>query len=126
MLDHALYQSIFSSGPIGAYILSPSADRIILDVNEAFLRNVGHTRDQLVDRCLFEAFPADSNDPLETGVAALGASLARVIATGLSQSMPTQRYPIRTVGEDTLVCRSGNGPYDLDCRHRIRISQVER
>ena len=100
MLDRALYQSIFANAPIGAYILSPSADPVILDVNEAFLRNVGHAREQLVDRPLFEALPADPNDPLDTGVEALRASLARVIASGQPQAMPTQRYPIRTIGAD--------------------------
>jgi PAS domain S-box-containing protein len=100
MMDPALYQSIFSNGPIGAYILSPSADPIILDVNEAFLRNVDHTREQLVGQPLFQALPADPNDPLDTGVEALRASLVRAIATGQPQSMPTQRYPIRTIDED--------------------------
>jgi PAS domain S-box-containing protein len=100
MLDLELYQSIFANSPIGAYILSPSDDPIILDVNEAFLRNVSHAREQLVGRPLFEALPADPNDPLDTGIDALRASLARAIATGQPQSMPTQRYPIRTVGEN--------------------------
>ena len=99
MLD-ALYQSIFAHGPIGAYALSPSADPLILDVNDAFLRNVAHTRAQLVGRPLFQALPADPNDPLDTGVEALRASLARVIDTGLPHAMPTQRYPIRTIGAD--------------------------
>jgi PAS domain S-box-containing protein len=100
MLDRALYQSIFATAPIGAYVLSPSANPIILDVNDAFLRNVGHTREQLVGRPLFEALPADPNDPLDTGVEALRASVVRAIATGQPQTMPTQRYPIRTVGAD--------------------------
>jgi PAS domain S-box-containing protein len=100
MLDLALYQLIFANAPIGAYILSPNADPLILDVNEAFLRNIGHTREWLVGRPLFKALPADPNDPLDTGVEALRASLARAIATGRPQSMPTQRYPIRTIDEN--------------------------
>jgi PAS domain S-box-containing protein len=100
MPDRTIYQSIFANAPIGAYILSPNADPLILDVNEAFLRNVGHTREQLVGRPLFEALPADPNDTLDTGVEALRASLARAIATAQPQSMPTQRYPIRTIGEN--------------------------
>src|SRR5690349_10918665 len=103
MLDPSLYQSIFASSPIGAYILSPSADPVILDVNDAFLRNVGHTREQLVGQRLFAALPEVPNDPNDsddTAVAALGRALARVVETGQPQSLPTQRYPIRTVGED--------------------------
>ncbi|HAV37634.1 MAG TPA: hypothetical protein DCX52_14985, partial [Massilia sp.] len=103
MLDTPLYQSIFASSPIGAYILSPSEDPVILDVNEAFLRNVAHTREQLVGQHLFVALPAppdDPDDPSSNGVMALRNSLARVIATGQPQSMPTQRYPIRSRGPD--------------------------
>ena len=44
MLDTLVYQSIFAGSPIGAYILSPSDDPVILDVNEAFLRNVAYSR----------------------------------------------------------------------------------
>jgi PAS domain S-box-containing protein len=100
MLDPALYQSIFAHSPVGAYILSPSADPVILDVNDAFLRNVAHTREQLVGQRLFAALPEDPNDPNDTGVAALGSALARVIDTGQPQSLPTQRYPIRSMGPD--------------------------
>jgi PAS domain S-box-containing protein len=100
MLERAIYQSIFINAPIGAYILSPNADPLILDVNEAFVRNVGHARERLVGRPLFDALPADPNDPLDTGIDALRASLARAIATGQPQSMPTQRYPIRTIDEN--------------------------
>ena len=103
MLDTPLYQSIFASSPIGAYILSPSEDPVILDVNEAFLGNVAHTREQLVGQRLFVALPAppdDPDDPASNGVTALRNSLARVIATGQPQSMPTQRYPIRSRGPE--------------------------
>jgi PAS domain S-box-containing protein len=100
MLDPTLYQLIFANSPIGALILSPSADPVVLDVNDAFLRDVGHSREQLVGKRLFAALPADPNDPQDTGVAALGSALARVIETGQPQSLPTQRYPIRTSGED--------------------------
>lgn len=100
MLDRALYHSFFLNAPIGAYILSPSADPIILDVNDAFLRNVDYKREQLVGQPLFRALPADPSDPLDSGVEALRASLARAIETGQPQSMPTQRYPIRTINVD--------------------------
>ena len=103
MLDASSYQTIFANSPIGAYILSPSEDPLILDVNEAFLRVVAHTREQLIGKRLFDALPADpadSDDPESNGVLALRASLARVLATGQPQSLPTQRYPIRTVGHD--------------------------
>ena len=100
MLDPSLYQPIFASSPVGACILSPSDDPVILDVNDAFLRNVAYTREQIVGMRLFAAFPADPNDQDDTGVTALGRSLARVIETGEAQAMETQRYPVRTIGAD--------------------------
>ena len=103
MLDNIVYQSIFASSPTGAYILTPSDDPVILDVNQAFLRNVAYTREQLVGQRLFVALPAapdDPDDPSGNGVMALRNSLARVIATGQPQSMPTQRYPIRSRNPD--------------------------
>ena len=98
MLDPSLYQSLFASSPIGGLILSPSEDAVILDVNDAFLRNVGHARELLLGKRLFEALPADPNDPHDSGVAALGKALVRVIETGQPQSLSIQRYPIRTMG----------------------------
>ncbi|MEN3274928.1 MAG: hypothetical protein V7631_718 [Massilia sp.] len=137
MLDPALYQSIFAGSPIGTYILSPSDDPVILDVNDAFLRNVAHTREQLVGKRLFAALPEDPNDPMDTGVAALSSSLARVIATGQPHALPTQRYPIRTVaanGTEVFVERFWNAVntpiFDeqgkLRCIHHVTIEVTEQ
>ena len=103
MLDATFYQSMFARSPIGTLVLSPSAEPIILDVNEAFLRDVGHTREQLVGQPLFEALPAapgDPEDPNSNGVTALRNALARVVASGEPQPLTTQRYPIRRVLPD--------------------------
>ena len=103
MLDATLYQSMFARSPIGTIVLSSSADPVILDVNDAFLRDVGHTREQLVGRLLFAALPAapeDPDDPHSNGVTALRNALARVLASGEPQSLTTQRYPIRSILPD--------------------------
>jgi len=106
MLDATLYQTMFARSPLGALVLSPSADPLILDVNEAFLREVGHTREQLVEQSLFSAFPAapeDADDPHSNGALALRSSLAQVIASGEPQSLTTQRYPVRSIRPDGSV-----------------------
>jgi len=106
MLDATLYQTMFARSPLGALVLSPSADPLILDVNEAFLREVGHTREQLVEQSLFSAFPAtpeDGDDPHSNGALALRSSLAQVIASGEPQSLTTQRYPVRSIRPDGSV-----------------------
>ena len=103
MLDVTIYQSMFARSPIGTIVLSASADPVILDVNDAFLRDVGHTREQLVGHLLFAALPAppeDPDDPHSNGVTALRNALARVLATGEPQSLTTQRYPIRSILPD--------------------------
>jgi len=103
MLDATLYQSMFARSPIGTIVLSASADPVILEVNDAFLREVGHTREQLLGQPLFATLPADPQDPADpgsNGVLALRNALARVIETGEPQSLTTQRYPIRRVMPD--------------------------
>ncbi|HBI70101.1 MAG TPA: protein phosphatase, partial [Massilia sp.] len=67
------------------------------------LRDVGHTREQLVGRLLFAALsaaPGDPDDPYSNGVTALRNALARVLASGEPQSLTTQRYPIRSILPD--------------------------
>ena len=98
-----VYQAIFASSPIAACILSPSDTPTILDVNEAFLRKVGQGRERVVGQPLFGVFPDDpddAGDPENSAVLALRRSLARAIASGEAQAMPTQRYPIRSRGPD--------------------------
>ncbi len=94
MLDHSIYQSVFNSSPVGEYLLAPTPAATIFAVNETFLRTVSRKREELVGKGLFEAFPANPDDPQDTGVAALHRSLTRVIATGQPEVMPLQRYPI--------------------------------
>ena len=91
----SLYQAVFNSSPTGNYLLSPSPEAIILAVNDTFLKASGRLRQDLVGVSVFDAFPANPNDPGETGEAALRRSLARVIATGQSDTLPAIRYPIR-------------------------------
>lgn len=95
MVDVHLFETVFDHSPVGEYLLSPSDDPVILAVNETFLRTTGRTRESLVGHRLFAAFPGDPEDPGDTGVAALRASLQRVVGSGQADRMPVQRYPIR-------------------------------
>ncbi|MGJ9416594.1 ATP-binding protein [Massilia sp. CMS3.1] len=91
----SLYQAVFNSSPTGNYLLSPTPEAIILAVNDTFLKASGRRRQDLVGVSLFAAFPANPNDPGDTGETALRRSLARVIETGQSDTLPAIRYPIR-------------------------------
>ena len=94
MLPATLFESAFNSSPFGHYLLSPTPDAIILAVNDAFLKASSRTREELVGVSLFKAFPGNPDDPDDTGEADLRASLARVRATGLPDTLPAVRYPI--------------------------------
>ena len=94
MLPLPAFEAAFNSAPIGNYILSPTPEAIVLAVNDAFLKASSRRREDLVGISLFEAFPPNPDDPLDTGEANLRASLARVIASGQPDILPVQRYPI--------------------------------
>jgi PAS domain S-box-containing protein len=100
MLSATLFESAFNSSPFGHYLLSPTADAIILAVNDAFLKASSRTREELLGVSLFTAFPGNPDDPEDTGEADLRASLARVRATGLPDTLPAVRYPIPVVLPD--------------------------
>lgn len=88
----SLYESAFSSLPIGSYFLSPESDPVILAVNDAFLKATSRKREKLVGRRLFEVFPESPGDP--RGVAALRRSIQTVLDTRRSHTLPAQYYPI--------------------------------
>jgi signal transduction histidine kinase/CheY-like chemotaxis protein len=94
MLSHDLFEAVFNSSPIGHYLLSPTPEATILAVNDTFLAASGRTREELVGVSLFVAFPRNPDDPADTGETDLRRSLARVVATGLPDRLPAQRYPI--------------------------------
>ncbi|WP_194726134.1 PAS domain-containing hybrid sensor histidine kinase/response regulator [Noviherbaspirillum malthae] len=95
MLTPSLFESVFNTSPIGNYLLSPTPEATILAVNDTFLKASSRTREELVGKSLFEAFPMNPDDPADTGESDLRRSFARVIETGKPDSLPAQRYPIR-------------------------------
>ncbi|EGX58137.1 magnesium or manganese-dependent protein phosphatase [Streptomyces zinciresistens K42] len=89
------YEALFAVTPSPYLVLAP--DLVIADVNQAYLRATGRTRDDLVGRHLFDAFPDNPDDPDADGVSNLGASLGRVLATAEPDIMAMQRYDISPV-----------------------------
>jgi PAS domain S-box-containing protein len=94
MLLPSTYKTIFQTAPIGSYLLSTTPEVTILDVNQSFLSTVSLTREQMVGRGLFDVFPDNPSDQQDTGVSALRQSIAKAVATGQTQVMPAQRFPI--------------------------------
>ncbi|GGC23666.1 hypothetical protein GCM10011572_51490 [Pseudoduganella buxea] len=68
------------------------------------MQGASRTREDLVGRLLFDAFPESPDDVEDTGAAALRASLVRVLETGTAQAMPAQRYPIEVPQGSGEVC----------------------
>jgi diguanylate cyclase (GGDEF)-like protein/PAS domain S-box-containing protein len=83
------YRALFLSTPAPCAVLT--RELIICEVNDAYLRTTNRTREELLGRHIFDAFPADPDAP---GVRNLRASLQRVSDTGKPDAMALQHYAI--------------------------------
>jgi signal transduction histidine kinase/CheY-like chemotaxis protein/PAS domain-containing protein len=90
-----LYRALFANAPTPFLLLAPDAPRFtVVDVNEAYLAATMTTREGIVGRGLFDAFPDNPDDPAATGVRNLRASLERALSSGRTDAMPRQKYDI--------------------------------
>lgn len=89
----AHYEDVFAALP-GMYLLL-SPELTILDASEGYLQATMTSREQIVGRGMFEAFPDNPDDPNATGEANLRASLERVLADRSPDVMAVQRYDVR-------------------------------
>ncbi|WP_351230019.1 SpoIIE family protein phosphatase [Streptomyces sp. NPDC002133] len=87
------YEAVFQALP--SMVALFTTDLVYADVNEAFLRGMGRTRDQVVGRYLCDAFPDDPEDPAATGMRKAQDSLRRVAATGEREVMTPHRYDVQ-------------------------------
>jgi len=71
-------------------------DLVIRAVNPAYLAATGSTRDELVGRYMFDAFPDNPDVPDADGVRNLNASLESVLRAGRRHRMHVQRYDVPT------------------------------
>ncbi|WP_392972960.1 PP2C family protein-serine/threonine phosphatase [Streptomyces sp. LN245] len=73
-------------------VLGP--DLVLADINEAACRVTGRTREDLLGRYLFDAFPDNPADPDADGVRNLQASLHRVLRSKEQDTMAPMKYDI--------------------------------
>jgi diguanylate cyclase (GGDEF)-like protein/PAS domain S-box-containing protein len=92
--DVADDRTLFSLVPAPCLVLTP--DLVIFEVNDAYLRVTQRTREGLVGRQIFEAFPDNPADPDASGVRNLCASLQRARDTGRCDTIALHRYDIRS------------------------------
>ena len=122
-------EAVFAGSPSPHILLTTGLT--IIGVNAAYLRAVGRTRDQLMGRQLFDAFPAPEDSAHADGHRALAASFARVSATGEADTLPAARYDVAVVDGDpdspteqrwwtfiTSAVRNGDGTVTM-LLHRV-------
>ncbi|HEY8607934.1 MAG TPA: ATP-binding protein [Noviherbaspirillum sp.] len=90
----AHFESIFAASPSSLLILLPNEDLTIVGVTNDYLRDTLTTREQILGKPVFEAFPDNPHTPEANSTRNLRASLARVVATKSSDAMAVQRYDV--------------------------------
>lgn len=88
----AQFQALFESAPGLYLVLRP--DLMIVAVSDAYLTATMRRREDLLGRHEFDAFPDNPNDPDANGVSILAASLERVLADRVADTMAPIRYDI--------------------------------
>jgi PAS domain-containing protein len=90
------FAAVYRDLPIPVLLLTPEFD--IADMNLAYLRAAGRTREELLGRNVFDAFPDNPSNSRASGVRDLDASLRRVLATGEPDTLAFQRYDVEVPG----------------------------
>lgn len=90
------YAALFAATPSPYLVLDP--ELTIVDANRAYLRATGRTHDDLVGQYIFDAFPANPEDPWSHAVENLAASLHRAREGRRVDTMALQKYDIPVVG----------------------------
>jgi len=94
------YAAIYQQIPIPILLLTPELD--IADMNQAYLQVTGRTREELLGRHVFAAFPDNPADPSASGVRDVRASFARVLSTGKPDALSLQKYDVEVPGQPGL------------------------
>ncbi|HUR10103.1 MAG TPA: PAS domain S-box protein [Flavitalea sp.] len=79
---------------INILLLADPDSFTILSATEEFVQITGKEKKSIIGRGLFETFPGNPEDPQDTGVAELRASLQKVIQDKVRHHLPVQRYDV--------------------------------
>lgn len=88
------FAAIFSA-TASAYLMLDTK-LVIVGVNDAYLRATGRTRNDVIGRHVFDAFPVNPSDPVESGVPRLQRSFERVLETHAVDHVDVFRFDIPT------------------------------
>ncbi|MCM2354710.1 MAG: ATP-binding protein, partial [Pseudobdellovibrio sp.] len=87
------FKILFENAPGLYLILDPQF--MIVAVSNAYAKATLTTREYLVGKYIFEAFPDDPNDKNATGITNLRVSLQNAVRLKQPDSLAVQKYPIR-------------------------------
>ncbi|WP_127551626.1 PAS domain-containing sensor histidine kinase [Actinoplanes sp. OR16] len=90
------YRLLFRGAPAALLVLDP--DLCIVEVTESYLAATRRSREELLGRLVFAAFPDNPDDPAGDGPARLRASLERVLREHVTDVMDIQKYDIPQPG----------------------------
>ena len=90
------YAEVFRQLPVPVLLLTPEFD--IADMNLAYLEVAGRTREELLGRNVFTAFPDNPSDSDTSGPRSVARSLDRVLATGKPDALPFVQYDVEVPG----------------------------
>ncbi|MFP5370656.1 MAG: SpoIIE family protein phosphatase, partial [Actinomycetes bacterium] len=111
-----------------AYLVM-SPDLSILEANQAYLQLLGRTREELVGRYVFDAFPPAAETLGTDGANPLQTSFERARDSGVPDHMPLFRYEVLDQGTGRPVRRAWSlisAPVlDEDGRTRLVLQRVE-
>ena len=94
------YAAVYRQLPVPVVLLTPELE--IAEANLAFLQTAGRSREEVLGRDLFDAFPDNPWDPGATGERNVRASVHRVLATGRPDPMGFQKHDIEIPGSPGL------------------------
>jgi hypothetical protein len=119
------FQVLFERSP--GLLLVLDVDFRIVAVTDAYLAATMTRREAMLGRGIFEVFPDNPDDPHADGVRNLRASLERVRDTREPDTMPVQKYDIRTPGGafEVRYWSPRNSPVLLEGRLAYVIHRVE-
>lgn len=87
------FRRLFEAVPGKMLVISPQ-NHVIVGVTDEYARAVSRSREDLVGKPLFEAFPDDPSEPDADGTRNLRISLNRVSTLKVTDVMNIQRYPV--------------------------------
>ncbi|MBI2944563.1 MAG: response regulator [Candidatus Wallbacteria bacterium] len=87
------FRALFEAAPGLYLVLAP--DLTIVAASDAYLAATMTRREAILGHGLFEVFPDNPDDPAATGKRNLRASLERVLAEQVADTMAVQKYDIR-------------------------------